>query len=159
MTSERPSGGSQHSLHFTTCAQTELAKEAGLDVVLRCMSQRCTVHTKTSDVLCSLQLATILNLNNIFNIHSSPSCYHPSDTVLVVLHWRNTLTVSTSGSALKHKPVGYRSISAQVREVPVADNDRRDVAGEGQQVVAQMKSGRSALQFSPREHSHTEPVN
>lgn len=41
----------------------------------------------------------------------------------------------------------------------MADNDRRDVPGEGQQVVAQMKSGRSALQFSPRQHSHTEPVN
>lgn len=72
---------------------------------------------------------------------------------------RKTLTVSTSGSALKHKPVGYWSIAPQVREVPVADDDRRDVPGQAQQVVAQMKSRGAALQFSPRQHAHTEPVN
>lgn len=41
----------------------------------------------------------------------------------------------------------------------MGDDDRGDVPGEGQQVVAQMKSGGSTLQFSPRQHSHTEPVN
>lgn len=59
------------------------------------------------------------------------------------------LTVTTSCSSLKHKAVGYGSISAQVWEVPVADDDGRDVPGQSQQVVAQMKSGRSALQLRP----------
>lgn len=72
---------------------------------------------------------------------------------------RNTLTVSASGSALKHKPVGHGSVAAQVREVPVADDGGRDVPGQGQQAVAQMKSRGAALQFSPRQHSHAEPVD
>lgn len=55
------------------------------------------------------------------------------------------LTVTTSRSSLEHKPVGHRSISAQVRKVPVADDNRRDVPGQSQQAVAQVKSCGSAL--------------
>lgn len=60
------------------------------------------------------------------------------------------LTVTTSRSSFKHKSVRHRSVSAQVWEVPVTDDDGRDVPGQGQQVVAQMKSSRSALQLGPR---------
>lgn len=55
------------------------------------------------------------------------------------------LTVTTSRSSLEHKPVGHRSISAQVRKVPVANDNRRDVPGQSQQAVAQVKSCGSAL--------------
>ena len=63
---------------------------------------------------------------------------------------KDKLTVSASGSSLEHESVGNGSISAQVWEAPVADDDRGDVPGQGQQVVAQMEGGGAALQLGPR---------
>lgn len=59
------------------------------------------------------------------------------------------LTVTAPRPSLEHESVGDGPISAQVWEVPVANNERRDVPGESQQAVAQVKRCRSALQLGP----------
>lgn len=69
------------------------------------------------------------------------------------------LTVTAASPALKNKAIGHWAVSPQVQKIPLADDYRRDVPGNDQQVVAQMKRGGSALQFSARKHGHIKTVN
>lgn len=69
------------------------------------------------------------------------------------------LTKTTVCATLKHKAVRDRAVSAQVQEVPLAANNRRDVSGNDKQVVAQMKCGQTSFKLSARQDCHLKTVN
>lgn len=69
------------------------------------------------------------------------------------------LTVTTARSSLKHEPVVDRPVSPQVQQIPVTDDDGRQVFSDDQDIVAQMQSRRAAFQFSAGQHRYTETVD
>lgn len=69
------------------------------------------------------------------------------------------LTKTTACATLKHKAVMDWAVSAQVQEVPLAADNRRDVSGNDKQVVAQMKCGQTNFKLSARQDCHLKTVN
>lgn len=69
------------------------------------------------------------------------------------------LTVTTACSSLKHEPVADRPVSPQVQQIPVTDDDGRQVFSDDQDIVAQMQSRRATFQFSAGQHGYTETVD
>lgn len=68
------------------------------------------------------------------------------------------LTITTTSATLKHKAIGDWAVSAQVQKVPLATDNRGDVPGNDEQIVAQMKCGQTSFQLSTRQDRHLKTV-
>lgn len=71
----------------------------------------------------------------------------------------SVLTVPTPGPAFEDESVWHSSITPEIRQLPLPCDGWRDVSGQDQNVIAEVESGWTTLQFGARSYRHMEPVH
>lgn len=88
-----------------------------------------------------------------------PTCVGQSAQVSPVSPTHIVLTVPTPGPAFEDESIWHSPITPEIRQLPLPRDSWRDVSGQDQDVIAEMKSGWTTLQFGARSYCHMEPMH
>lgn len=68
------------------------------------------------------------------------------------------LTVPTPGPAFEDESIWHSPIAPEIRQLPLPHDSWRDVFSQDEDVIAEMESGWTTLQFGARSYCHMEPM-